>query len=592
MDTITTIYQDMDDDDLYDINDEANAEAKILVERFNQSDYIDSYKQFFNRNDILDILVSGFNYSQLKRNNASDDRYNYFMSCLVKYMVKSGLFENLSLADYISQGVVGAVYSGNILPTVQGGRPSRDLFAGKINKEKHNNINQEILAGFVLNSTKPLVPNFAYQYSYKDCIKYNPNWCNDTTRLSISQFVNGNTLYDFLEETTLYESKYNIPINFKKGVVSGNLYNPEYKDESNDNSNYEEPSDHDTFTERDLDAIVLQLFSALNVAYSMHGFVHHDLHTRNIMVQQLRESVLIPIYYSNDAIVKDGIIQNIDYFYVKTRYIPIMFDYGLSNFDFQGKEYKNVLYDNIPDNNLLYSRKYPSSDFFSILYGVGGYDDRYDKLCTELFGSLDGKRELRNDYEYTHIDIIAKVMELAISGTMQNGVFASSNSKVRKFNREKIFIDPLDFVVDTSISTPNQRCVSEMYHLDSDMSNYDDESFVNEANRIVTILRENIDDYTRFYQEKMNNKNFQKIDGMYDEISNFTYLYNDETGKRDIHIERYISELDMICYDFGNFIELYDFIDGIHYDMLLVNSGKPRTADMGRLAIFLKSRAD
>lgn len=44
--------------------------------------------------------------------------------------------------------------------------------------------------------------------------------------------------------------------------------------------------------------LILQIQSALNIAYKKYGFTHYDLHEGNVLVQELNEPVEIPIYYN------------------------------------------------------------------------------------------------------------------------------------------------------------------------------------------------------------------------------------------------------------------------------------------------------
>src|SRR5699024_1716601 len=64
--------------------------------------------------------------------------------------------------------------------------------------------------------------------------------------------------------------------------------------------------------------ILTQLILALGVAYEKYEFTHYDLHSNNIIVRELDEEV--EIKYT---------IEGKDYFVV-TKYIPTIIDYGRS----------------------------------------------------------------------------------------------------------------------------------------------------------------------------------------------------------------------------------------------------------------------
>lgn len=577
-----TIYQSMKDSELRAIEREMAITAKVYVDMFNNTaDLIGPYKDFFQQDNINSILISGFDYSRLINNNASGASYNYFMKCLVRYMTYSGLFENINVSDFLLAGGLGAVYRNITLSQSPDSPDINNLLVGKINKDANHDINPEILAGFVLNDTKLLVPNFSYQYGLKDCYNYNPNWCIDNSRISITQFVNGYRLFDYLRSAKIHISEQDKAINMKKGVASGNLHDIQFKDEYYDITD-ELVDNTNLFYQKDIDCIALQIFNALDVAHSLCGFVHHDLHGYNILVQRLPEPILIPIY-SKSIEIQDGSITDTPYFYIKTRYIPIIIDYGMAYFEFDGNEFKTVIFDNDSITyDFLFSRKYPTSDIYKVLNTFGNFDPRYRRMKEQLLGRDFADNPKRNSLNYTYRQIINKILAdnvYSFDGKMHNGTLADSDSTLSRYQDEQ-FVNPYNLMTDGKLLTANQVCNAQKYGIVGEMSDYDEEYYMLKMEGIIDSIDRNIRAYNKY--RDIISKNFHKFDK--NRIMEQLYKYASIGGHK---IERYISELELMCYNFAGFPELYKFIDSVHQYMKRIDPEDDRTAELGRLTDFL-----
>jgi len=564
----------MSDQELKQADREINARAKVFVDRFNATpDLIGEYKDFFSQKDIDNILISGFNYQELVNNNASNDKYNYFMKCLISNMLKTSLFNDLNLNKYISDGDHGNVYSNTIFPLAPKEQPIENLFAAKVNKKLSENINREILAGFALNETKPLVPNFAYQYAVKDCPEYNPNWCSSKNRLSIAQFAHGVPIYDLLNRAEVQESPKDNNVKIRKGTVSGNLYNLRYKDESNNFSPAKKEDTGNKLYQKDIDAITIQILNALNVAYAKCGFTHHDIDIHNIIVQEFPESVLIPIYTENIQFDSNNNITDTPYFYISTRYIPILLDYGMAYFEFEGQAFKYVFADR--SYNVLYSRKYPSSDIYSLLYLMSRFDERYEELRNTIYKGENDRYKIRNDYSYTYLEALNIVLNTCVYNedkTKQNGVL--SGLGIVAFGNSD-FVNPTDLLRSSKyILTPNQKCSADRLHVNADLSHYDHEYSQERMDSMLAKLRTLVDSYNGAQEKDKRGIvrliTFTNIDG--------------------VKIEEFIISLDMMCFDFKQAEWIYQFVDSLCSKMTNYYGG--RSDDMRNLRDFLKKRME
>src|SRR5205807_431411 len=71
--------------------------------------------------------------------------------------------------------------------------------------------------------------------------------------------------------------------------------------------------------------ILVQVFNALRVAWSLCRFTHYDLHGNNVLVRTLPEVYSVPIYETISTSGNSTILG-----YTNSRYLPYIIDYGFS----------------------------------------------------------------------------------------------------------------------------------------------------------------------------------------------------------------------------------------------------------------------
>lgn len=151
-------------------------------------------------------------------------------------------------------------------------------------------IHEAFIGKYVINNLLKFCPNFSFILAYRDepYIQFEQNWNDRTTKETtvLREYVEGPTLQNFLRTCSI--------------------------------KSYLE--------------IILSLNCALIIAQTQCGFVHHDLKPWNIMVNILPEPIIIEYLLRN----KNG--RDLVY-KIKTRYVPIIIDYGKSHV-----VYKNVHY--------------------------------------------------------------------------------------------------------------------------------------------------------------------------------------------------------------------------------------------------------
>ena len=99
--------------------------------------------------------------------------------------------------------------------------------------------------------------------------------------------------------------------------------------------------------------IYLQILNALNVAYQEFDFTHYDLHDNNVLIQILPYYVSVPLY------LQDGGI-----YYIKTRHLARIIDYGMSHIYLQGQHFGKY---NLEYAGVDAESSFPMHDAYKIL---------------------------------------------------------------------------------------------------------------------------------------------------------------------------------------------------------------------------------
>ena len=108
-------------------------------------------------------------------------------------------------------------------------------------------------------------------------------------------------------------------------------------------------------------AVYLQIILAVGLAYEKYDYTHYDLHTGNVLVQELSEDVVIKYQLRN----ANG---NNVIFYIKTRYLAKIIDYGTSyiNVHFGNEERRSFGNFYLTHGNVEATKSNPYHDLFKI----------------------------------------------------------------------------------------------------------------------------------------------------------------------------------------------------------------------------------
>jgi hypothetical protein len=215
---------------------------------------------------------------------------------------------------YVDRGSQGDVYKTKDEP----GSKSIPFVIKVSADERIHSIHEAFVGLFGTNQLRDYVPNFAYVFGTFEC----PN------------IVEGRCCVG--EETRRYVMYENIT-----DSVSANLFfgNP-------DVSLYHKIN------------VLFQLFSALDLARNLIDFTHYDLHGDNVLVKELKKEVCIPCH--NEVVS-----------YIRTRYVPIIIDFGLSHFVYEGKHY-GVEFKTWSgkDSGVRMDKSFPLHDIFKFYFRI------------------------------------------------------------------------------------------------------------------------------------------------------------------------------------------------------------------------------
>ncbi len=162
---------------------------------------------------------------------------------------------------------------------------------------KDENLLHEILVGLILNNMRDYLPCFMYTYGgifcgypTEDKLKINDydGLCGagDFHSILITENIPGNlTLENFIKDASI--------------------------------------------TEDEKDKVLLMIAFALNEANRKYKFIHGDLHSKNVMVRTLNKVRDFSFVYVDNS-------SNLYSITIKTKYVPMIIDYGRSNIKFQG----------------------------------------------------------------------------------------------------------------------------------------------------------------------------------------------------------------------------------------------------------------
>lgn len=199
----------------------------------------------------------------------------------------------------------------------------------------------EALVGLkYLNELRQYIPNFMYIYHITDC--------------SIPALDMENNVLSYCYGT--YEKRMANRIMYAEAIHKSSLLKDLLVNK--------------TIGNKELLEIYMQIFYALEYAHGLCKFNHGDLHSQNILVRVLDR----PVY------VDSGIGD----FYMLTKYIPVIIDYGLCSFEHKGKRLFRYEYSQYYD----ISKDYPARDIYKLLLSTLSRSGDNTEFIKDILGEI------------------------------------------------------------------------------------------------------------------------------------------------------------------------------------------------------------
>ena len=192
----------------------------------------------------------------------------------------------------------------------------------KVSKDSNSQeLIHEFFIGMILNELRFEIPNFMYVYSLFKC-----GHINNPTNFKLCEKIGDvNTmLIEKIDGKTLFDELY-------------------------------------IMNEYDLINTIFQIFLALQMAYDSCGFIHQDLHLKNILIKKLPDKKVIK--YS---------LKDYGDIYVKTDFYAVIIDYGFSAvYDDNVKKYITIKdFNNLQSANWANIQPKPGIDLYKVLAGL------------------------------------------------------------------------------------------------------------------------------------------------------------------------------------------------------------------------------
>lgn len=270
----------------------------------------------FNKEQLQDVRPRVMTYL-LSRYWFSDTVMTAIRSVLNSVLNSEDLLKNVHQWLRIRKRVSGSSVFGVVyMALIDGVQESR--LAVKLAKK--GNLVHEAVVGAIMNRLRPHCLNFNYFFTTFGCspaVDDNPRlgWCvpvssEKSGSYLVNEFIDGITVTQWLREQPPLE---------------------------------------------DFHRLMIHLIFALWIAGTKVGFTHFDLHTDNVMIRELNET--IEFTYE---------IEPRRRYYVQNNRVPIVIDFGQSRVEYEGAIF---FYPNVP-NNFDSFRYFPAFDLMRFIYSA------------------------------------------------------------------------------------------------------------------------------------------------------------------------------------------------------------------------------
>jgi len=329
-DKTLSFYKDFNINNIIDDNKDNIIDVDENLEKFivdNQlkcpKDTIDALKiGIFNLNIGLIIDYS-------KKKGLYDVHFQNELGCVVDALLSDDNLTKDFFTNYVSDihKILTDSSYGDVYNILSNNKIHQELFTIKIPKSVNINIYHEAIIGMLaLNKLRDIIPNFMFIYGLF--------YCSQPLKIP-NNISNTNNSYKIC------------PINgLKYGhLVMENIFNSKPLDQI-----------LNSLTTQEFLNIYLQIINALNLAHKEYDFTHFDLHSGNVLIQELSEPISIPLYTDSQEII-----------YITTNKLARIIDYGTSHININIAELNKTLSFSFKTRESYYRKGNPLYDAYKLL---------------------------------------------------------------------------------------------------------------------------------------------------------------------------------------------------------------------------------
>ena len=543
------------------MNDEDDDDYLSFYKDFNINNIIDD-----NKDDIIDVdekLEKFIVDNQLKCPKHTIEAlkigiFNLNIGLIIDYSKKKGLYDlnfqnelgcvvdallsddNLTkdfFSNYVSDihKIISDSSYGDVYNILSNDKLHQELFVIKIPKSVNINIYHEAIIGMLaLNKLRDRIPNFMFIYGLF--------YCSRPLKIP-NNISNTNNSYKIC------------PINgLKYGhLVMENIFNSKPLDQI-----------LNSLTTQEFLNIYLQIINALNLAHKEYDFTHFDLHSGNVLIQELTEPILIPLYTDSQEII-----------YITTNKLARIIDYGKSHININIPELNKKLSFSFNVRESYYKKGNPLYDAYKLLM--------FCAEDTQINKNLNLYRILLEIYK-----IFKQKDELFIKLRVNLQAFKNGKSRVDYYlYQPKSFdynLDEFIYILYNMLDKTNVFKTDVISNENiSILDKYRQPHTLNNLYYILSILDKDISqsyieqvDYIKFYEQefKLNSIVFSNLVQLFNDTNilmfkNFNIeIFNIET------LNIYSIKLDSIIYIISNIQDLLSWIHIVRMLKFLISSYK------------------
>ena len=141
--------------------------------------------------------------------------------------------------------------------------------------------------------------------------------------------------------------------------------------------------------------IYLQVLNPLNLAYKKFDFTHYDLHSENVLIQELPYPISIPFYHPDGRTL-----------YLRTNFLARIIDYGTAHVKIEGQHFGVFRAEN--RGQIFPDRSFPMHDAYKLLLLLTFAMPIFEKKTQSIPRNTDGLERTKSTprHRQHHLQIL------------------------------------------------------------------------------------------------------------------------------------------------------------------------------------------